>query len=67
MTFSIDTYFFGEKNSNRVSCVLSNIVEQQIRYILFVLVLPSEMYSAGSSPTRIEYPAIPNKAASPSF
>ena len=66
MTFSIDTYFLDQYFNNRVCVVLSNIVEQQVGYML-VLVLPSEMYSTGSSRTWIEYPPIPQKAASPSF
>ena len=52
---------------NGVSFVLSDIVEQQVGYILFILVLPSEMYSKGSSPTLMENPPIPQKASSPSF
>ena len=50
MTFSIDTYFLDQYFNNRVCVVLSNIVEQQVGYML-VLVLPSEMYSTGSSRT----------------
>ena len=50
---------------NRVYFVLSNTVERQVGYILFVFVLPSEMYGAGSSPTWIECPPIPQKTVSP--
>ena len=67
MAFSIDTYFLDEYSNNRVCFVVSNIVEQQVGYILLVLVLPYEISSTGSSPTWIEYPPIPQKASALSF